>query len=85
MGISSIRVGTVSYTHLDVYKRQAVITGQYLSWMRMIQREIGWILDTLQGKILLSAGWGTDMSVSYTHLDVYKRQTEGRTAEEKGS
>ena len=66
----------VSYTHLDVYKRQLL--------MRTIFSQNG-IVNTL----LLNAGiiekaipfWSNTMlarvmvvAVSYTHLDVYKRQ-----------
>ena len=49
----------VSYTHLDVYKRQ----------MRMTP------CTTVARPILVTLlGWCSVNSVSYTHLDVYKRQ-----------
>ena len=65
------RAYTVSYTHLDVYKRQ---------------EDYSWItkgLDVASAHLQLSAEAvsGTGMlprsirtAVSYTHLDVYKRQ-----------
>ena len=55
----------VSYTHLDVYKRQVVIPIAYAAeaTARLTGREP---FTTLDG-IRMAA-------VSYTHLDVYKRQ-----------
>ena len=61
-------MNTVSYTHLDVYKRQVDMNGL---------RDLG---DQLKGKlgegvVLLAAVNGEKVNpVSYTHLDVYKRQ-----------
>ena len=58
-----VGIGSVSYTHLDVYKRQDFeFKSKYnvddlLSIMRIL-REPG----------------GCPWAVSYTHLDVYKRQ-----------
>ena len=55
----------------------AVITGQYLSWMRMIQREIGWILDTLQGKNLTLSRLGDRyVSALKKYLDESSREYE---------
>ena len=55
---------SVSYTHLDVYKRQE--EGK--------TRALGW---NLEGDWLDHTGYtGTFITVSYTHLDVYKRQPE---------
>ena len=59
----TIGCAPVSYTHLDVYKRQ----------------EYGWevmdaFLDDMKEEdpdLLILSG---DLTVSYTHLDVYKRQ-----------
>ena len=51
----------VSYTHLDVYKRQTPWTGTTRSTPRF---------GGIAGKPSPTA-----ISVSYTHLDVYKRQT----------
>ena len=78
-GFGVCRYWPVSYTHLDVYKRQKV--------MRLIQKED---LRDDKGDLF---GFGTHMfrhyygikltemhlddrtiAVSYTHLDVYKRQ-----------
>ena len=60
--------GTVSYTHLDVYKRQ----------------ELGLVNDVFTKDVLETMPRGnmcighcryaTTGAVSYTHLDVYKRQ-----------
>ena len=71
---------SVSYTHLDVYKRQMAIVS-------MISSIIGWfafgslcIVGVILGHISLkqlktSGEGGRGMApVSYTHLDVYKRQ-----------
>ena len=54
-------VATVSYTHLDVYKRQAGV----FSMIRQISETA---ILPIAGVIL------TFVTVSYTHLDVYKRQ-----------
>ena len=72
---------TVSYTHLDVYKRQGLITLEALYidgtkieananrytfvWRGSINYHLAVLLDTID-------------AVSYTHLDVYKRQDIGR-------
>ena len=83
-------INSVSYTHLDVYKRQLQRTGVLGS--RLGHQEIPAILggssfhpkDRQQGANLAEAGdraedevrslGSTDTAVSYTHLDVYKRQ-----------
>ena len=54
----------VSYTHLDVYKRQA----QRLS--RLWRSYAGSLPAVVAG----SNGLCSSLAVSYTHLDVYKRQ-----------
>ena len=55
---------SVSYTHLDVYKRQVQAKAQLLA---------------SQGKTPLFYAYNGQMigliAVSYTHLDVYKRQS----------
>ena len=60
-------IKTVSYTHLDVYKRQAV----------KFAKENGHdvvIVDTA-GRLAIDEQMMNEIkSVSYTHLDVYKRQ-----------
>ena len=56
----------VSYTHLDVYKRQV-----YEHTRCCHPDEISWKSHLLYSNPLVPCGtW----SVSYTHLDVYKRQ-----------
>ena len=60
----------VSYTHLDVYKRQLHVRKR--KWLDKSSNEIfsyDWDLSEFDGTRLNSE------SVSYTHLDVYKRQT----------
>ena len=54
----------VSYTHLDVYKRQAYTMRVIAGSARRLN------LKTIEG---LDTRHTTD-TVSYTHLDVYKRQ-----------
>ena len=58
---------TVSYTHLDVYKRQ--LTGRLFPWARK-----GGLAILDQGLISGSNFVISVLPVSYTHLDVYKRQ-----------
>ena len=54
----------VSYTHLDVYKRQGRFTSCIFS-------ALGFgMVEAVAGR-----SWGRVAPVSYTHLDVYKRQT----------
>ena len=49
----------VSYTHLDVYKRQVLgVCGGY----------------QMLGESIIDIDGNEDFPVSYTHLDVYKRQ-----------
>ena len=68
------RDGSVSYTHLDVYKRQTLYisaaTGQGLPELANAIEEI---LRNQKSYIR-----HTFASVSYTHLDVYKRQLTPR-------
>ena len=59
----------VSYTHLDVYKRQQI--------------PLGFLLREPRGILRIKGGTNAHcdfIPVSYTHLDVYKRQ-ESLTAE----
>ena len=51
---------SVSYTHLDVYKRQV--------HARLLPQ------DKVEQLYEIRKEHGSVMSVSYTHLDVYKRQ-----------
>ena len=76
------RSATVSYTHLDVYKRQHVYSvdecfidvTNYLQLYHLTAKEMAVKLmrEVMEETgITATAGVGT---VSYTHLDVYKRQ-----------
>ena len=62
--------GTVSYTHLDVYKRQ--------EQEAEAKREEQARQDRYQGILDRFISEGNE-PVSYTHLDVYKRQDQRRT------
>ena len=84
-------VTPVSYTHLDVYKRQGYtyLKKLFLS-IRHAQKDFNWLITDCQCCTQSEAfyqrifqydryGWLsgeelTRMAVSYTHLDVYKRQ-----------
>ena len=70
---------TVSYTHLDVYKRQAELRPEF---DRMMKQQIAnaeakkynnW-QNVAQYYEALKLWWDNNTTVSYTHLDVYKRQ-----------
>ena len=67
----------VSYTHLDVYKRQEHI---HLSFRGMLVYFVS-LVDKIVGGVALSGNHNyyvvalTVRTVSYTHLDVYKRQS----------
>ena len=76
-GLAWADVRAVSYTHLDVYKRQLrerahrlVIDLEELPTTGSFDRP-----DTLGRQESLGC-----LAVSYTHLDVYKRQPSGRLA-----
>ena len=79
MGISPVwrlrpaATEAVSYTHLDVYKRQA------LAWQSRAERCLV-LLDARMGEVYCANYWRQNGSVpvSYTHLDVYKRQPHNR-------
>ena len=64
---------SVSYTHLDVYKRQ-VVDSVFVSWVSeeaLTAVSLAFSLQTM----MIAVGVGTGVgAVSYTHLDVYKRQ-----------
>ena len=87
----------VSYTHLDVYKRQGLITAAVLLFVYEARPEmlscseeraksrfsfkktiaiLGIAALEIGGAVSLAASSNPDglESVSYTHLDVYKRQ-----------
>ena len=61
---------SVSYTHLDVYKRQHVMC--LLIYLLPGRKEIMSFVIRLCLKLLPNCHGG--ITVSYTHLDVYKRQ-----------
>ena len=68
-------VKPVSYTHLDVFKRQTLMRYEPFNLLSQFQREVNRLLDASRfgdeetGHTL--ADWAP---VSYTHLDVDKRQ-----------
>ena len=65
-------VPSVSYTHLDVYKRQEYLTKADAG--KPVRRP-DWIWFVISaGCSWLAAGTVCLWPVSYTHLDVYKRQ-----------
>ena len=67
-----VRIGAVSYTHLDVYKRQGflrIVNEQHaaVGIHRIAEHQSARALRIVFRDLHLVA-------VSYTHLDVYKRQ-----------
>ena len=66
----------VSYTHLDVYKRQHTHTRNLLEkyvTVQMVRQSLG----GGEGSLIFSLLWVSWVgAVSYTHLDVYKRQDQ---------
>ena len=87
--------GTVSYTHLDVYKRQDYTDPDFIAHMEDVYTNIknsgirslffdyaGQYHGTSGGYLLDKTGGFEDpyatAAVSYTHLDVYKRQGYGQ-------
>ena len=75
------RIITVSYTHLDVYKRQvagvrivcAFIDDIYMISDLITQQDDIKVIE-IKMRIQQPAETNSSISVSYTHLDVYKRQ-----------
>ena len=73
---------TVSYTHLDVYKRQAleyVKLGYYIGvggvvTFKNAKKLVQTVSELPLDRILLETD--CPYTVSYTHLDVYKRQVD---------
>ena len=57
----------VSYTHLDVYKRQGLLPVTVKFFQH--RRHLGRVEQHRRAELA-----GTPVPVSYTHLDVYKRQ-----------
>ena len=71
-------VGPVSYTHLDVYKRQGMgyagrSAGQERKATHELEVNFGQNPSITQ-QTLEANGFTANNAVSYTHLDVYKRQ-----------
>ena len=72
--------GTVSYTHLDVYKRQVLLclagcfALAFTAAGQTIAVDISHPTNHFVPKETLGAGVDRIAAVSYTHLDVYKRQ-----------
>ena len=60
----------VSYTHLDVYKRQGVDNGNGLESFKNTPNDSMFVELNSDSQIKYS------YAVSYTHLDVYKRQVK---------
>ena len=65
---------TVSYTHLDVYKRQLASGAPLFSGI--ITGIVGGLVVSMLSGSALSVSGPAAGSVSYTHLDVYKRQVQ---------
>ena len=67
---------SVSYTHLDVYKRQPIGIEQYFAYMELLYRiQVLECFRNLEQTAPVSAELPVlSAPVSYTHLDVYKRQ-----------
>ena len=65
---------SVSYTHLDVYKRQVIV--RIVCHRRLVRRleRFAQVLAEVHGKVGEVFQHNDVISVSYTHLDVYKRQ-----------
>ena len=79
--------GPVSYTHLDVYKRQLYgnarevpISKTSFRWRNPVDSHLDVVHDVLDSGVVLEAvhrqvlAVARVLAVSYTHLDVYKRQ-----------
>ena len=86
--MSAGKIVPVSYTHLDVYKRQEVqCTGRILE-VPVGRGLLGRVVNTLgqpidgKGEIENDGFSPVEViapgAVSYTHLDVYKRQTQSK-------
>ena len=77
-----VNIGPVSYTHLDVYKRQVDTEGGlYLNDEDLAKLGFLYLNNGLwEGKQIVSEDWVKP--VSYTHLDVYKRQASTQDHQE---
>ena len=66
---------TVSYTHLDVYKRQALYGVNRLIEEKQKDKDALGSVPTTEKEIRCAEELSDQIkAVSYTHLDVYKRQ-----------
>ena len=76
--VGSPRVKSVSYTHLDVYKRQAsaLVGKEVVGQAAKNVLAKGMRTNMVTGGIMMAVQTVPDAvkPVSYTHLDVYKRQ-----------
>ena len=64
-----------AYTYLaDMLERLAGFNGQIVGWTMMAFGAVGLIGNTLGGRMVDRSPLGATAPVSYTHLDVYKRQ-----------
>ena len=67
------RINSVSYTHLDVYKRQVTDNVKTIRSIPLVLHGDNYPASfEIRGEILMP--WEVFEDVSYTHLDVYKRQ-----------
>ena len=76
-----LRLCAVSYTHLDVYKRQnknnlGILKNIPTSILSKLNISHSFLATNNDSEIEVSiiSGASTSEAVSYTHLDVYKRQ-----------
>ena len=65
-------VTTVSYTHLDVYKRQPPVSSESKPLVKWTGNVVD-LVEMVYGICVMGSVNDGD-AVSYTHLDVYKRQ-----------
>ena len=65
-------IHAVSYTHLDVYKRQDICSKTKL--LLSVYRDVVWITLSESARVNEELVYYGEEPVSYTHLDVYKRQ-----------
>ena len=75
---SSAKIIAVSYTHLDVYKRQLL---RHCQEVQIVIFPLFWDLHLQKIRrywdcVLFMIRKESIMAVSYTHLDVYKRQVD---------
>ena len=70
-GVVSHQLAAVSYTHLDVYKRQVAALEEGPGPLAVISADTAISIMAVNVKQELVGGV---IPVSYTHLDVYKRQ-----------